>query len=145
MKIKNTFLYLPSIWLIRRLRVVDARTDRPCDICQLNLFQNEDYPGEYLKINVSSTLCVRCAFRLVSHPAFKDYYTLTYDEIQSSDFDSMALFKKLREVYKFDRIYKDLIREDRQSEGRTLSKRDFDDLNNHYELEWIYTKSGHPN
>lgn len=140
MRANNTFLYPSSIWLVKRLKVSKARTDRVCDVCQIGVYQNDDFPGEYLNFNLTKVLCVRCAFRFVSHPVFKGFHTLTYDEVMSSDFKGMLLFKKLREVYKFDHIYKELVREDRQNEERILMDAAFDTPSGHYEKVKLYAK-----
>lgn len=136
---KNSFLYRSSVWMVKQLKVINARTDRPCTLCKIGLFQNEDYPGEYLKPNQQSILCVRCAFRLVSHPVFKRDHTLTYDQLMSSDFDTMLFFKRLKEIYRYDHVYKELIYLDRQNEGKILTDADFDKRSSRYEKEWLYT------
>jgi DNA-directed RNA polymerase subunit RPC12/RpoP len=131
-----TFLHPSSIWLIKRLKISKARKNRTCVICKKDVFENEDYPGEYLTLaqNSHSIVCVRCAFRLVSHPVFRPYHALTHDTINSADFETMKLMKELREVYKFDHIYKDLIREDRIQENGVLTDCDFDSIPSNHEM-----------
>lgn len=125
---KNSYLYPSSVWLIKCLKRLKARSDRQCDLCKIAVFQNEDYPGEYLKISNNTILCVRCAFRLVSHPDFKYDHTFTYDQIMSLDFNLILFYKKLKDIYKYNWDYKKLIYLDRQKEGKILTEADFTNI-----------------
>lgn len=136
-----TFLYPSSVWIVNRLKKSKVRTHRPCSVCQIDLLQRDDYPGQYIKLKQQKDcLCLRCAFRLASHPIFKKNHTLTYEEIMSSDFNMIEFLIKFKQIYTTDRFYKELIRKDRQKEGSILTRFDFDKYSAISDAEAFYTR-----